>query len=73
MSDNRPSHRYSYQITVETGVRPGAGTKSKVGIIVSGEDADTGVRVLDDPKRPVSAHTPVASSFCSFNTSIIPL
>ncbi|XP_063962086.1 polycystin-1-like [Lytechinus pictus] len=53
LSDNHPAHTYGYQVTVETGVRPGAGTKSKVGIMISGEDADTGSRVLDDPKRPV--------------------
>eukprot|EP00057_Strongylocentrotus_purpuratus_P024893 XP_011679367.1 PREDICTED: receptor for egg jelly 6 isoform X1 [Strongylocentrotus purpuratus] len=53
LSDNHPSHTYGYQVTVETGVRPGAGTKSNVGIIISGEDADTGARVLDDPKRPI--------------------
>ncbi|XP_071482651.1 polycystin-1-like protein 2 [Diadema antillarum] len=53
MSDNHPAHTYAYQITVETGVRPGAGTKSKVGIIVTGEEADSGSRVLDDSKRPI--------------------
>ncbi|XP_072168407.1 polycystin family receptor for egg jelly-like [Diadema setosum] len=53
MSDNHPAHTYAYQITVETGVRPGAGTKSKVGIIVTGEEADSGSRVLEDSKRPI--------------------
>lgn len=53
LSDNDPTHKYFYQITVETGMRPGSGTGSKVGMILSSDLFDTGIRVLDDSKREV--------------------
>ncbi|XP_078669286.1 uncharacterized protein LOC144910271 isoform X2 [Branchiostoma floridae x Branchiostoma belcheri] len=49
--DNRPGHSYWYKITVYTGVWNGAGTKSRVGINVVGENGKTGPRVLEDGKR----------------------
>ena len=54
LTDNRPDQKYYYQVTIETGMRPGSGTGSKVGLIVSGDLFDTGVRMLDDNKREVS-------------------
>ncbi|XP_046581985.1 LOW QUALITY PROTEIN: uncharacterized protein LOC124289408 [Haliotis rubra] len=49
--DNLPTDNYHYQISVQTGMRKNAGTDSKISIILSGDDSDTGVRRLDDGKR----------------------
>ncbi|XP_061175577.1 uncharacterized protein LOC133184503 [Saccostrea echinata] len=49
--DNFVDDTYYYLITVYTGMRRGAGTKSRVGFIVAGEDGDTGVRELFDGVR----------------------
>jgi len=51
LEDNLPSDQYHYQITVYTGTKKLAGTKSKVSFIISGDDSDTGVRRLADGKR----------------------
>jgi len=48
-----PTDTYHYQLAVYTGVRKGAGTKSKPSFILSGDYADTGVRKLYDGKRQV--------------------
>jgi len=53
LEDNVPSDGYYYQLAVYTGVRKGAGTKSKPSFILSGDYADTGVRRLFDGKRKV--------------------
>ena len=53
LADNIVSERYYYQFTVYTGMRKGAGTGSKVYFVLSGDEADTGVRELADPKRKV--------------------
>jgi hypothetical protein len=52
--DNFVDDTYYYLITVHTGMRRGAGTKSRVGFIVAGEEGDTGVRELYDGVRLVS-------------------
>ncbi|XP_055955042.1 uncharacterized protein LOC126809611 [Patella vulgata] len=51
LADNLPTDNYHYQIAVQTGMRKNAGTESKVSFILSGDDADTGVRRLWDEKR----------------------
>lgn len=51
--DNFVDDTYYYLITVYTGMRRGAGTRSRVGFIVAGEDDDTGVRELYDGVRTV--------------------
>ncbi|CAF4559744.1 unnamed protein product, partial [Didymodactylos carnosus] len=51
LSDNLISDTYYYQITVFTGLRKDAGTKSKVNFILSGENDDTDVRTFEDPNR----------------------
>ncbi|KAJ8298359.1 hypothetical protein KUTeg_024890 [Tegillarca granosa] len=48
LADSDESDNYFYLITVHTGLRRGAGTKSKVYFVLSGEKADTGVRTLTD-------------------------
>ena len=42
-------------VKVYTGIRPGAGTKSKVAFVVSGDEMDSGVRELSDGIRKVIA------------------
>ncbi|ESP04060.1 hypothetical protein LOTGIDRAFT_73820, partial [Lottia gigantea] len=51
LSDNLPTDNYHYQMTIQTGMRKNAGTESKISFILSGDDADTGVRRLWDEKR----------------------
>ncbi|KAK3612419.1 hypothetical protein CHS0354_032020 [Potamilus streckersoni] len=50
LSDNVTTDQYYYQLTVVTGMRRGAGTKSNVSFVLSGDYADTGVRLLKDEK-----------------------
>lgn len=54
LADNHPKHSYFYQVTVSTGLGPESGTRSKVSLILSTDDADSGVRLLDDNKRKVT-------------------
>ncbi|KAH3806779.1 hypothetical protein DPMN_135106 [Dreissena polymorpha] len=42
LADNFFSDNYFYVIKVITGIRPGAGTRSRVGFVIAGEDMDTG-------------------------------
>ena len=58
--DNRPDNNYFFKISVYTGLRQNAGTKSKVCFILSGDHGDTGVRVMDDGRGKVrtAAHSP---------------
>ena len=51
--DNFADDTYYYLLTVYTGMRRGAGTKSKIGFIVAGEEYDSGVRELHDGVRDV--------------------
>ncbi|XP_077980091.1 polycystin-1-like protein 2 [Glandiceps talaboti] len=51
LADNNPYDKYFYEIAVYTGMRRGAGTKSKVSFMLSGDEEDTGIRRLDDNKR----------------------
>ncbi|XP_050394123.2 polycystic kidney disease protein 1-like 2 isoform X2 [Patella vulgata] len=50
LADNIIGDKYFYQITVHTGMRGSAGTRSKVSFVLSGDDGDTGVRQLIDEK-----------------------
>ena len=53
LPDNHRSDQYFYQILVFTGHRKDAGTKSKVHFVLSGDDDETHVRTLTDPKRTI--------------------
>lgn len=53
LSDNFSEDNYFYVIKVFTGMRPGAGTRSRVSIVIAGEEMDTGVRELSDGVREV--------------------
>ncbi|RNA30185.1 polycystic kidney disease 1-like 2, partial [Brachionus plicatilis] len=61
LPDNNPYHDYCYEIMVFTGSRREAGTDSQVRFILSGEDLDTGVRVLSDPRRKVFRRSAIDS------------
>lgn len=54
LKDNLPTDEYYYLVSVQTGVGREAGTQSNVGFVLSGENADSGVRKLSDGKRKVS-------------------
>ena len=49
--DNEPKDKYLYEISVFTGDKEGASTDSKVFMILSGDEDETSVRSLYDPKR----------------------
>jgi polycystin 1L3 len=51
LPDNLPTHHYCYEINVFTGGRKEAATDSKVRFVLSGEEIDTGIRVMHDMKR----------------------
>lgn len=53
LPDNDSNDKYLYEITAYTGDKDGAGTESKVFFILSGDDDETEVRSLTDPKRQV--------------------
>ncbi|XP_062619009.1 polycystin-1-related protein-like [Saccostrea cucullata] len=50
LADNVVCDKFFYQLTVCTGMRRGAGTKSKISFVLAGETQDTGVRELIDEK-----------------------
>ena len=54
MADNYASDDYYYLISIHTGMRKSAGTRSKVKICLDGEFDATGVRDLSDGVRNVS-------------------
>ncbi|XP_046856469.1 uncharacterized protein LOC124449577 isoform X2 [Xenia sp. Carnegie-2017] len=53
LQDNSPHHRYRYEIALWTGMRRNAGTKSKVTVILSGDEGDTRPRCLTNPQNPM--------------------
>jgi hypothetical protein len=53
LPDNHQSDEYFYQILVFTGQRKGAGTKSNVHFILSGEQDETHIRTFADPHRSI--------------------
>ncbi|XP_069123236.1 polycystin family receptor for egg jelly-like isoform X2 [Argopecten irradians] len=48
LCDSDSEDRYFYLLTVHTGLRRGAGTKSMVNFVLAGEEMDTGVRIMSD-------------------------
>lgn len=53
LSDNDRSDEYFYQILVFTGQRRQAETNSKVHFVLGGNDDQTSIRTLSDPKRKI--------------------
>ncbi|XP_053393414.1 polycystin-1-like [Mercenaria mercenaria] len=50
LCDNILTDTYFYEITVFTGLRRGAGTRSNISFVLAGDNTDTGVRQLKDVK-----------------------
>ncbi|CAL1531578.1 unnamed protein product, partial [Lymnaea stagnalis] len=48
LADNYADDNYYYLVTVHTGLRKSAGTKSEVSFCLYGEEDETGVRILSD-------------------------
>lgn len=67
LSDNLPTDSYYYVISVQTGVGKECGTTSKVGFVLAGEYADSGVRKLSDDKRKVSSFSRKVYFICLLN------
>jgi polycystin 1L2 len=53
LKDTDGGDAYFYLMSVHTGMRKGAGTLSNVNFVVSGDEADTGIRSLSDGIRKV--------------------
>ncbi|CAH1773828.1 unnamed protein product [Owenia fusiformis] len=70
LKDNDPDEHYFYIINVYTGMRRGAGTKSKISFILAGQDEDTGVRQLDDGLRTEFGRGTVLRFLCSTPESL---
>ncbi|XP_045211050.2 uncharacterized protein LOC123562481 [Mercenaria mercenaria] len=51
LADNFPEDSYFYVVKVFTGMRAGAGTRSRVSFVVGGNEVDTGIRGLSDGVR----------------------
>ena len=51
--DSDSTDQYFYMITVHTGLRRGAGTKSVVNFVLAGDEDDSGVRILSDGMKEV--------------------
>lgn len=47
LPDNKPEDNYFYELVVLTGSRAESGTKSKVRIIITGEEGETDIRLLN--------------------------
>ncbi|CAG5132504.1 unnamed protein product, partial [Candidula unifasciata] len=62
LEDNLPTDSYHYLVTVQTGIKKGSGTDSRIRFIVSGEDGDSGVRKLIDVDNK-RKHLPRGSIF----------
>jgi hypothetical protein len=65
LEDNLPTDQYHYQLSVYTGMKKGAGTKSNISFIISGEERDTGVRRMFDGKRKVCPKSCIPRLFYS--------
>ncbi|XP_070581325.1 polycystin-1-like protein 2 [Ptychodera flava] len=73
LADNNPSDKYFYEIAVYTGMRRGAGTRSKVSFMLSGDDEDTGIRNLDDNKRKLFQTGSIDHFVMAVSSSLGPL
>ena len=51
LADNHPDDKYLYEIVVETGPMSSHATSSKINFILSGDEEDSDVRLLNDPER----------------------
>ena len=54
LRDNLPGHKYHFKMSVYTGLRKDAGTKSNICFTLAGDYEETPVRVLSDATGKVS-------------------
>ncbi|XP_053382148.1 uncharacterized protein LOC123562231 [Mercenaria mercenaria] len=73
LEDNLPTDNYHYQISVYTGIKKGAGTKSNISFIISGEERDTGVRRMFDGKRKTHDKGSIMNYILSVEEKLGPL
>lgn len=52
--DHGADDNYFYLLTIHTGMRKGAGTKSNVNFVLVGNDEDSGIRILSDGIKEVN-------------------
>ncbi|ESP03573.1 hypothetical protein LOTGIDRAFT_137239, partial [Lottia gigantea] len=69
LKDNKIDENYMYLISVETGLRKHSGCKSTISFILSGEDGDTGARILGDGERYFESGS-VMNFICTTNMSL---
>ena len=73
LEDNLPIDTYYYVISVQTGFGNDTGTNSRVGFVLSGEWADSGVRKLSDGKRTELKSASVVNFVMSVEQPLGPL
>ena len=65
MVDNKSHYNLAYKISVYTGMRQNAGTRSRVCFVLTGDNGDTGVRILDDGREKVRLIFVKLKLFCN--------
>ncbi|KAL4239723.1 hypothetical protein ACF0H5_000526 [Mactra antiquata] len=73
LEDNLPTDTYHYQISVYTGTKKNAGTKSNISFIISGENHDTGVRRMFDGKRQTHGPGSIMNYIVSVENKLGPI
>ena len=63
MADNYPNDAYFYELIVFTGNRSEAGTRSLVRVKLSGQENETGIRVLNEKNRETTLKRSSVDSF----------
>ncbi|KAJ8024678.1 Polycystic kidney disease protein 1-like 1 [Holothuria leucospilota] len=53
LKDNQPTDKYYYEVTFETGSRPGAGTSAKVSVVIRGDEGHSETKELICYEKPV--------------------
>ena len=61
LPDNDPEHKYIYEITVMTGTKRNASTRSSIHFILTGEEGETDIRALKDGHRDAFAKGAISS------------
>ena len=67
LADNCKDDVFLYEVHVHTGFKSHSGTKSKVSMILSGTESDTGIRKLSDGQRQVCLNVRIDVK-CKSNT-----
>ncbi|XP_070577646.1 polycystin-1-like protein 2 [Ptychodera flava] len=70
LADNKPGDKFLYQLSVYTGIRAGSGTRSKVFMILCGEQKESEVRILSDKKRTVFQKGKISSFLMAVPSSL---